>query len=164
MAFPESAYTLCEREFQDDEDALWEYLENHKYDDPTLCIGWAIKHAKRYRGKNQAAVADTTAVYSDGKKVKDALSPSFISAILGGRSKVSPLAYRRIAAACDVNPLHFLIAEGWVDFSELAAFDMPENTLALPIIQKFFLLPQKVRPSARAVILSVLDSIIAVQP
>lgn len=156
----DSAFRRAERDFQGRPDEFWEFLEEHKYDDPTLAIGWAIERAKRFYNRDQASIAARTAVYDEqGRILEEPITRSFVSAMLSARSKVSPPVYKRLARATDTNPIDFYIAEGWVDLSDVAAYDLPDSALALPIIQKVMALPQERRPRARAVVLAMLDSI-----
>ncbi len=83
-----------------------------------------------------------------GVVIGEPISKSFLSAMLYGRSKVSPENYKRLAEATEVNPLHFYIAEGWI-----------ERDQSLPVIHTLMSIPPDQRPHARAVVIAVLDSI-----
>jgi hypothetical protein len=156
----ESLYRKAERELGRDPDAFWEYLERHKHDDRTLCIGWAIKRAERYLNRDQATVAQHTAVVDrTGRVLEEPISKSFVSAMLSGRSKVTPQVYVRLAEACEVSELEFYIAEGWTQPASIAAYNTPERAMAQPILARLAALRPDQQPSAVAVVLGVLDSV-----
>lgn len=159
MTAPESPFRDAERKFGDDRDALWAWLEDNKHSHPTVAIGWAIERARRYLNLDQAAVAERTAVYRDGQLIEPAISKSFVSAMLSARSRVSPEVYRRLAAATDVNVIHFHIAEGWEDEADVASYHFADQEVAHPIITRILRLPRDTRPRAVGVVTATLDSI-----
>ena len=144
----DSPYRRIEAEYGAGTDALWEHLEKNKHEDISTAVGWALERAKRYFHRDQATIAEMSG-----------LSKSFISALLSGRTKASPGTYTQIARAAEVSPLEFLLADGLIEPADIAAFSMPEKDVALPIIQKLLELPEFRRARAKAVVLSVLDSI-----
>jgi hypothetical protein len=165
LTFQESPYRKAERELGAGTDEFWEYLEAHRREDPSLCIGWALMRASRYLNIDQAAVADRTAsVGRDGTVLVEPITKSFVSAMISGRSRVSPQTYTRLAAACEVNCLEFYLAEGWIQPEEIGAFSVPGREEALPILQRLAQIKDyDVRIRARAVVLAVLDSIGVIQ-
>jgi hypothetical protein len=160
----QSAYREVEARFGPNSDALWEYLEAHRLDDPTLTVGWALLKARRYFGWDNATVAQKTAITNArGQVIEEPLSKTFISSMLSGKSKAAPNTYVRLARVCEVSPLDFYLAEGWLDPGDIAAYDLPDKETALPVMQRLLALPQEVRPKARAVVLSILDSVYDVE-
>lgn len=160
MSTSESPYRKAERELGNNPDAFWEHLEEHKYDHWTLAVGWALKYAERNHHLDQSAVADRTVTHdSAGRPVDAAISKSYISAMLSGRSHPPAETYKRLARACGVNPIEFQLAEGWLDHADIAAFNLPEQELVRPILQRLFDTPPQYRPRARALVTSMLDSI-----
>lgn len=157
---PLSAYRKAENEFRGRPDDFWHYLEANKHEDWTLCIGWALRRADRFYNLDQQQVAERTAVLdSSGQVMVPAISKSFLSAMLTGRSRVSPDIYSRLAVATEINPLEFYIAERWLSPAEIAAYQMPERELVLPILRRLTTIPRAEQPSARAIVISVLDSV-----
>jgi hypothetical protein len=157
----ESAFRRAEREFAGRPDEFWEWLEQHRHDDPTTAIGYAVERAKRYYGYDQADIAARTEVTDpSGKLIEPAISKSFVSAMLSARSRVSPEVYRRLAVATDTNVIDFHIAEGWEDQADIAAYHFPEQDVAHPIITRILSLPPEQRSRAVGVVTAVLDSII----
>lgn len=155
-----SAYRRAESQFGTNTDALWEYLEAHRLDDPTLAIGWALLRARRYFNWDNQTVASKTAVSNErGDLIEEPLSKTFISSLLSGKSSASPSTYRRLAKVCEVSPLDFYLAEGWLDPGDIGAYNLPEREMATPILTRILRLPPYMRARARAVVLSVLDSI-----
>lgn len=156
----DSAYRRAEAEYGTASDELWEYLEKNKHEDGTLAVGWALERARRYFHLDQQTVAQRTAIADGaGNVVEEPISKSFISALLSGRTKAAPPTYARIAHAAQVSPLEFYLAEHWLDPADISAYDMAEKDVALPIIQKLLSLPEWRRPRAKAVVLSVLESL-----
>lgn len=159
-ATSDSPYREAERQYGTATDALWEYLEANKHEDGSIAVGWALERARRYFHLDQQQIAQGTAIYDGrGNLLQEPISKSFVSALLSGRTKASPPTYVRIARAAQVSPLEFYLAEKWLDAADVAAYDMPEKDVALPIIQKLLDLPEHRRPRAKAVVLSVLESI-----
>jgi hypothetical protein len=155
-----SPYREMEDQLRGNPNGFWEYLEAHKYDDPTLCLGWAFERTRRFFNFDLSTIAEKTAVVDrKGNVIEPAISKSFISAMISGRSKVSPPVYLRLADVCEVSVLDFYLAEGWVRQADIAAYAVPERQEAMPIITRLLGIPKKARPKARAVVLSVLDSI-----
>jgi transcriptional regulator with XRE-family HTH domain len=155
-----SPYRQAENEYRGRPDDFWDYLESHRLEDPSLAVGWAVKRAERLYNLDQQQIAERTAVTDrDGNVTIPAISKSFVSAMLTGRSNVSPEVYVRLASACEVNELEFYVAEGWTSAAAIAAYQIPERELVLPILHRISALPRSEQPSARAVVISVLDSI-----
>ena len=155
-----SPYRKAEADFANDPDGFFQYLEAHKLDDPTLAFGWAIERSRRYFNRDQAAIADRTAVIDGrGNVLEEPVSRSYVSAILAGRSRVAPQTYRRFADALEINPVLFFLAEGWLTTADLVAYELPERHSTLPIISKIMDLPPAQQARARALVLAVLDSI-----
>lgn len=162
MPSEKSLYRQMEAKFGADEDAFFEWLEHNKHEDYTVAIGWALMRARRYYNLDQVQIAGRTRVVdSRGRELVPPITKSFISAMLSGRSKVQPDVYERLARACDVNPIHFFIAERWMSPSDVAAFNVPERDVALPLLAKLDQIPEPQRPAARATVLAVLDTLIA---
>lgn len=160
MTEPMSAYRKAENEFRGQPDGLWAFLEANKHEDWTLCIGWALRRADRFYNLDQQQVAERTALLDNqGRVLVPAVSKSFLSAMLSGRSKVAPEVYTRLADACGVNPVEFYLAERWLSPAQVAAYQMPERELVLPILSKLTAVPRTEQPAALAVVLSVLDSL-----
>lgn len=160
MSEPISAYRKAENDFRGQPDQFWEYLERNKHEDWTLCIGWALRRADRFYNLDQQQVAERTAVVdSNGQVLVPPVSKSFLSAMLTGRSKVAPDVYTRLADACGVNPVEFYLAERWLSPAQVAAYQMPERELVLPILTKLTAIGRSEQPAALAVVLSVLDSL-----
>jgi hypothetical protein len=161
MITSESAFRQAERRFAGNPDGLWEFLEEHKHEEPTLCIGWAIERARRYYNYDQATIADHTAIFdTQGNLIEAAISKSFVSAMLSARSRVSPEVYKRLARAYDVNVIEFHIAEGWEDLADIMAYNELDQEVAHPIIQRILALPVDTRPRAVGVMTAVLESIV----
>lgn len=155
-----SPFRKAQHELGVSTDALWEYLEENKYDDPSLCLGWAFERARRFFNYDQVTIAARTAVTDNrGNVIDEPISKSFVSAMLSGGSRVSPEVYLRLADVCEVSVLDFYLAERWLRQADIAAYSVPERQEAMPVILRLLALPREVRPKARAVVLSVLDSI-----
>ncbi len=159
----ESPYRAAERHFGDDRDALWGWLEQHRYEHPTLMIGWGVERSRRFMNFDQAMIADRTQTYKDdGSILEPAISHSFVSAMLSGRSKVSPPVYRRLALSMSVNVLDFFTAEGWMDGSDVASYQFPDQEVAYPVVSRILNLPREQRYRAVGVVNAVLDSIVEI--
>jgi len=157
-----SPYRKAEAEFVGRPDEFLEYLSEHRYDHPTLCIGWAVEQAKQKLNLDQVQIAARTEVRDkDGNLVEPGYTKSYISALLSWRSTASPAAYLRLARACEVNVLEFHIAEKWIPIEYIAAYNLPERELVLPILAEIGKLPREMQPSARAVVISVLQTLVA---
>jgi hypothetical protein len=160
-----SPYRKAQQEFRGNDDGLWEYLEENKYDDPTLMLGWAFERAKRFFGYDQVTIAAKTGrTDGRGNVIEEPISKSFVSSMLSGQSRVSPEVYLRLADVCEVSVLDFHLAERWIRQSDIAAYSVPERQEAMPIIMRLLDIPRADRPKARAVVLSVLDSIYSLPP
>lgn len=158
---PESAYREAEAKFAGRLNELWAYLEQHRQEDPTLCIGWALRRAERFLGLDQSMVAERTAVTDRrGRTIVPPISKSFVSAMLSGRSKVSPEVYARLARACEVSTVEFFLAEGWLEPADFAALGAADKELTTPLLQRFADIPEEHRPQVRVALLSVLDAFV----
>lgn len=155
-----SPYREAEALHGTDPDAFFKYLEEHRHDDPSLAVGWALKRAERWYNLDQTAVAARTGVTDRwGVEIERPITKSYVSAMLVGRTNVSPGVYRRLAEACHVNVIHFHLAEGWEDEADIAAYSYPDQELAHPILSRIIKLPRERRAHATAVVTAVLDSI-----
>lgn len=158
----ESEYRKAEDRFGKNEDEFFDWLEQHRYDDWTLCIGWALMRANRVFGRNQVEIAALTAITdSKGRELLPGINKAYISSMLSGTASPPARTYDRLARACGVNPLEFYLAEGWLTTADIAAFSVPDRALALPILEKLDSIPMEDQPAARAVVLSVLDTLIS---
>lgn len=109
-----SRYRDALDEYGHDPDALYDYLQKNRLADPSLALGYYLMRAEKLMNRNQSDIADEAGV-----------SRAFISAILSGRTRSTPQTYTRIARAVGANPLEFLIAEGFIDAADVAAYQMP---------------------------------------
>ncbi len=155
-----SSYREAESQFGTNTDELWEFLEVNRLNDPTLAIGWALLRARRFFSWDNMTVAQRTAVRDElGNLIEEPISKTFLSSLLSGKSKASPHTYKRLARVCEVSPLDFYLAEGWLDPGDVAAYTIPDRELATPVLTKLLRIPRHMRAKARAVVLAVLDSI-----
>ena len=150
-----SPYQQALSRFDADRDGLYRYLEEHRLEDPSLCLGYYLERAKRELGLNQSEVADRT-----GSRTEPPVAKQFLSAILAGRSGVRPETYVRIASVVGANPLEFFIASGWVDPADIAAYQVPGAEQLGSIARKLEQLEPGYRRSATALVEAVLDTVL----
>lgn len=154
----ESPYRDAEEKYENDPDALYDYLREHRLDDPSLTLGYWLKHADRVLGLNQSDVTRRTAVVKDGDVVVPELSRGFLSAVLSRRTRATPDTYTRIASAVGANPLEFFIAEGWIDPSDIVAYSLPHASDWQPIAKKLDAVPAADRRKVVALVGSIIDA------
>lgn len=157
----ESPYRDAEERFVNDPDGLYQYLREHRLDDPSLCVGYWLMRADRELGMNQSDVARRTAVIRDGQIVVPELSRGFLSALLSGRTRATPDTYTRVARAVGANPLEFFLAEGWVDPADIATYSMPHANEWQPIAKKLDAVPPTERRKVVALVGSIIDTLLS---
>lgn len=151
-----SPYREAEQKYGDDEDGFYEYLRQHRLDDPSLCVGFYLKRAARELNRNQSDVAAFTESSS-----APPVTRGFISQMLTGHTKATPSTYTRLARAMDANPVEFFLAEGWLDTGDLLAYHLPYATDWTPVAKKLADIPALRRPAVIEVVSAVLDTLSA---
>lgn len=148
-------YRTAQRNFANDEDGLYEYLEKNRTEDLTLCLGYYLMRADRMLGMNQSDIASRT-----GAPGVEPVSRGFLSAMLSGRTKAAPETITRIARAAEANPLEFFTAMGLIDPSDIAAYQLPEARDWMPIAKKLINVPLAQRPRVVALVGAVIDTVL----
>ena len=127
-------------------DQLFEYLEQHRLKDITLCVGYWLVWAERNLNMNQSDVADAAGV-----------TRSFISSLLSGRTLSKPETFERIARATGANPVEFLVAAGLVEPSDILAYQVPGRADLQVLADKLIHIPAHKRQKYVTLAASILD-------
>jgi len=155
----DSRYQRAKEEFGEDKDGLYDYLREHRLQDPSLCLGYYLMRAQREMNWNQTDVAERTRT-----RTEPPITRSFLSAGLSGRSGIRADTWVRIANALDANPLEFFIAEGWIDVGHIAAYQVPAANVILPIATKLEQIQGRQQQIAAVAMLgAVLDTVLLQQ-
>jgi hypothetical protein len=155
----DSLYMRAKERFGDDKEGLYEYLREHRLDDPSLCLGYYLMRALREMNWNQADVAERTRT-----RTEPPITRSFLSAALSGRSGIRGDTWVRLANALDANPLEFYIAEGWIDTGHIAAYQVPASNVILPLASKLEQIKSRQQQLAAVAMLgAVLDTVLLQQ-
>lgn len=137
-------------------DEFYEWLRENRLNSPDLCLGFYLERAKREENLTQRDVAERT-----GSRNQAPITRGFLSAILGGRSGILPPTWRRIADALNANVLEFYIAEGWIDPSAIAAYQVPQNQLLVMIANEVERVPPDMQTHVMALVRGMISTLMA---
>ncbi len=147
----DSPYQKAKEQLGVNSDELYAYLRTHRLEHTSLTLGYYLLRAQREMGMSQSDVAGRTGTTSEM-----AITRSFLSALLGGRSGVRAETWRRIANALECNVLEFYIAENWLDPSDISAYNVPNAHLLLPIAAKL----DQVAPEHRQAVVQMIGAVV----
>lgn len=131
-------------------DDLYEYLKTRRLEDVTLCVAYWLLDAERREGLNQADVASEMGA-----------TRSLISQILSGRVISKPQTFERLARVLDFNPLELYLAAGWLDLSDIMAYQTPGQNDLRMLADKLQALPANERHKWTKLAEAILDTVVA---
>lgn len=160
-----SAYRQAERAYEGRPDEFLEYLEAHRLEDVTLCLGYWLRWAERELNFDQATVAARTEVRNAaGEVAQRALTRGYLSQVLTGATSADPRTWARLADAVGCNPVEFYLAEGWLRPAHIESYTLLDSHLYQPLLETLHRISDRtLRRSAVAVATATVDTILQMQ-
>lgn len=156
-----SPYRNAQREHGSSIDEFYDYLTKHRFDDPTLNLGYHLMRAERERNLNQSDVAAHTGVYSpNGQTIEKPLTRGYISALLSGRSQAQPETIARVYRAMGANPVEYHVAKLWLEDTEVRSYAQNLPDAALPLVQRISELPVAQQATVVQFCLAAVDTLL----